>query len=181
MISTNQYQVIYADPPWSYQDKRTTGKNKAGGAENHYNTMSIEDIKQLPVKDISADTCLLFMWATFPLMPIWNEVMISWGFEYKTLGFNWIKTYPKSGKICLGVGSYTRSNSEVCLIGIKGKGSSLIKDHTISNQVIAPRERHSAKPQVFRDLIVQMVGDVPKIELFARQTSPGWDVWGNEI
>jgi N6-adenosine-specific RNA methylase IME4 len=184
MISNKKYSLIYADPPWSYTDKRDKpgpSGNTAGSASAHYPTMSIKDIKALPVSDIADDPCILFMWCTFPLMPIWNEVITGWGFQYKTLGFSWVKTYPKSGTHCIGAGAYTRSNNEVCLIAVKGKGASLIQDHSICNVVEAPRERHSAKPQIFRDKIVQLCGDIPRIELFARNTTPGWDVWGNEV
>jgi N6-adenosine-specific RNA methylase IME4 len=143
--------------------------------------MSLDDIKKLPVADIADDPCILFMWSTWPLMPVWNEVITAWGFQYKTLAFDWVKQYPKSGTICMGAGSYTRSNSEVCLLAVRGKGASLIIDHSIRNVQLAPRGVHSAKPQLFRDLIVQLVGDRPRIELFARTTTPGWNVWGNEV
>lgn len=179
-----KYNIIYADPPWSYRDKReknSASGNTGGSAAQHYPTMSISDIKKLPVDTIAANPCILFMWATWPLMPVWNDVIESWGFTYKTLAFDWVKQYPKSGKLCIGAGSYTRSNSEVCLLGVKGKGASLIADRSICNVQIAPREQHSVKPQLFRDLIVQLVGDLPRIELFARRKSPGWDVWGNEV
>jgi N6-adenosine-specific RNA methylase IME4 len=179
-----KYKVIYADPPWSYTDKRSKPGpkgNKGGGVVHHYPTLSVDDICSLPVDDIAGDPCLLFMWATWPLMPHWNRVIEAWGFKYKTLGFDWVKTYPKSGKICIGAGSYTRSNSEVCLIGVKGRGASLIQNHGIPNTHLFSRSRHSAKPPEFRDLITTLVGDVPKIELFARDKVDGWDHWGNEV
>lgn len=182
-ISDKKYNVIYADPPWSYTDKRESSGpkgNSAGSAAQHYQTMSLTDIRALPVAEIAADPCLLFMWATWPLLPQWLPVMEAWGFQYKTLGFDWVKQYPKSGKICMGAGAYTRSNSEVCLIGVRGKGASLILDHSVRNVQMAPRAKHSVKPQLFRDLIVQLVGDVPRMELFARNRTEGWDVWGNE-
>lgn len=179
-----KYSIIYADPPWSYKDKRTSpgpSGNKAGGAENHYPTMDIEAIKALPVADIADDPCILFMWVTWPLMPVWNDVVTSWGFQYKTLGFDWIKSYPKSNKLCIGAGAYTRSNVEPCIIAVRGRGASLIKDHSICNAQIHARAAHSSKPQVFRDLIVQLCGDIPRIELFSRNNSKGWDVWGNQV
>jgi N6-adenosine-specific RNA methylase IME4 len=178
-----KYQVIYADPPWSYMDKRDKpgpSGNTGGSALRQYPTMSISDIKALPVGDIADEPCILFMWATWPLMIHWNDVIEAWGFKYKTLGFDWIKQYPKSGKLCIGAGSYTRSNSEVCLIGVKGKAASMIVDRSICNVQPASRGEHSKKPELFRDLIVQLVGDRPRIELFARNSSHGWDSWGNE-
>lgn len=185
LLPDKKYQVIYADPPWSYTDKRSKPGpkgNKGGGVVHHYPTLSIDDICSLPVANITDDPALLFMWGTWPLMPYWNKVIEAWGFKFKTLGFDWVKQYPKSGKICIGAGAYTRSNSEVCLIGVKGKGASLIEDHSICNVQIAARGRHSEKPQLFRDLITKLVGsDKSKIELFARTAAPGWDCWGNEV
>ena len=101
-----------------------------------------------------------------------------WGFEYKTLGWSWIKT-TKTGKPCFGVGHYTRSNCEVCLIGKKGRPQ--VTDHGVSSVIIQPREVHSKKPDIIRELIVQLCGDQPRIELFARQSVSGWDAWGNEL
>lgn len=177
-----KYQIIYADPPWSYNDKRTKPGpkgNKAGGARNHYETISLEDIKALPVESIAEDDCMLFMWATWPLMPIWNDVITSWGFKYKTLGWEWVKT-TKGGKPRIGAGAYTRSNCEPLLIGVRGKAASLVGNHGIVNVVLAERTVHSAKPSIFRHLITELVGDRTRIELFARRSAPGWDVWGDQ-
>lgn len=179
-----KYNVIYADPPWSYTDKRTKvgpKGNKAGSAAQQYPTMTLSDIKALPVQDLAADPCILFLWGTWPLMPQWMPVIESWGFTYKTLAFDWVKQYPKSGKICMGAGAYTRSNAEVCLLAVRGKGAQLIQNRGIRNVQMAPREQHSVKPQLFRDLIVQLVGDIPRIELFSRVNAPGWDAWGDEV
>ncbi len=177
-----KYNIIYADPPWTYQDKRTKPGplgHMAGGAQPHYPTMTIKDIAAIPVHDIADDPCLLFMWVTWPLMPKWNEVITGWGFKYKTLAFEWIKT-AKSGKPRIGAGSYTRSNCEPLLLAVRGKAASLIERHNIVNVVMHQRTVHSVKPAVFRDLIVDLAGDLPRIELFARSSAAGWDVWGNE-
>lgn len=91
----NKYRIIYADPPWSYRDKR---KGSLGGAENHYPTLPIEQIKQLPVQNICSDDCILFIWGTFPCLPECLCVLQAWGFEYKTLGFSWIKTNKNNGR-----------------------------------------------------------------------------------
>lgn len=117
----NKYSIIYADPPWKYND-RMVMKGVHGnirGAESFYNTMTLEDIKALPVKEISEKNAILFLWVTMPFLPQTQEVMESWGFKYKTCGFTWIKT-TKTGKIHTGMGHYTRGNAELCLIGVRG-------------------------------------------------------------
>lgn len=179
-IPTNKkYNIIYADPPWSYRDKRSSHKRISGGAEVHYPTMSINDIKELPVGDFTDDNCMLFLWATFPNLQEALDVIAAWGFTYKTLGFSWIKTNKNNGKPFFGIGYYTKSNCEVCLIGVKGKPIKV--SNSISSVVIAPKGQHSQKPDEIRDKIVAFCGDIPRIELFARTHTPGWDVWGNEV
>jgi N6-adenosine-specific RNA methylase IME4 len=174
-----KYNIIYADPAWSYRDKRDKHPRLCGGATVHYNTMSVEDIKNMPVNDIADDNCMLFMWATFPNLPEALEVIKAWGFTYKTLGFSWIKTNKNDGKPFFGIGYYTKSNCEVCLIGVKGKP--IKESNKVSSVIISPREGHSKKPDIVRDKIVQLCGDLPRIELFARQQVQGWDCWGNEV
>jgi site-specific DNA-methyltransferase (adenine-specific) len=122
---------------------------------------------------------MLFMWATFPQLQEALDVMKAWGFKYKTLGFSWIKTNRKNGKPFFGIGYYTKSNCEVCLIGVKGKP--IKKSNSVSSVIISPIEGHSKKPDIVRQKIVEMCGDIPRLELFARQKSEGWDVWGNEV
>lgn len=170
-----RYSIIYADPPWSYKDKR----NGFGGAEDHYSTMSIEDIKKLPVNQISEKDCLLFLWVTFPNLQEGLDVIKAWGFKYKTLGFSWLKTNRKNGELFFGIGHYTRSNCEVCLIGVRGKKWNLSKK--ISSAIIHPLQEHSKKPDAIRNRIVDLCGNLPRIELFARHKAEGWDVWGNEV
>lgn len=170
-----KYSIIYADPPWNYGDRR----KGCGGAKDHYPTMKVNDICNLPIQEITAENAALFLWVTFPNLPEGLKVMNSWGFKYKTLGFSWIKTNPKSKNPFFGIGYYTRSNCEVCLLGIKGKMKPI--SNKISSVIIAPREEHSKKPDIVREKIVELFGDLPRIELFARQPTPGWDVWGNEV
>lgn len=183
MSATNRgakkYNIIYADPPWEYRDKRNKHKRLCGGAAAHYPTMKIQDIKKLPVGTIANDNSILFLWVTFPNLREGLEVMEAWGFEYKTLGFSWIKTNKRNGKPFFGIGYYTKSNCEVCLIGVKGKPPKA--SNSVSSVIISPREEHSKKPDEVRERIVQLCGDLPRIELFARQKTPGWDVWGNEV
>ena len=179
IYNTNKkYNIVYADPPWNYNDKRT-GKKMSGGASNHYSTMKLNDIKKLPIGNLTNENCMLFLWATFPNLQEALEVIKAWGFKYKTLGFSWIKTNKKNGKPFFGIGYYTKSNCEVCLIGVKGRPFK--ESDAISSVVIAPREEHSKKPNEVREKIVTLCGDVPRIELFARQKVNGWDCWGNEV
>lgn len=179
IYNTNKkYNIIYADPPWNYNDKRS-GKKLSGGASNHYKTMKTEEIKNLPVRELADENCMLFMWATFPNLQEALNVIKAWGFKYKTLGFSWIKTNKKNGKPFFGIGYYTKSNCEVCLIGVKGKP--IKQSNSVSSVIISPREEHSKKPDIVREKIVELIGDVPKIELFARQKVDNWDCWGNEI
>lgn len=174
-----KYKIIYADPPWSYSDKRGGDKGKAhGGATAHYGTMSINDIKELDVKSIADDDCMLFIWVTFPLLQEGLDTIKAWGFKFKTLGFSWIKTNKKSGTPFFGIGWYTKSNCEVCLIATKGK---LFKvSNKVSSVLIEPIDGHSRKPNEARKRIVEFAGDVPRIELFCRDSPEGWDTWGNE-
>lgn len=178
-----KYSIIYADPPWSYRDKAQAGKR---GVEFKYPTMTIDDIKNLPVHRITDDDCVLFLWVTFPLLQEGLDTIKAWGFEYKTVAFNWIKKNKKSDSPFWGMGNWTRSNSEICLMGVKGKPKresarvhSVIGTH--EEVVYSPIREHSRKPDEIREKIVELCGDVPRIELFARESTDGWDVWGNEV
>lgn len=171
-----KYNIIYADPPWQYKDKCNAGKR---GADFHYKTMKIKDIYNLPVNNIADKDCILFLWCTFPFIQEGLNTIKEWGFKYKTIGFNWIKLNKKTPSLFYGMGSYTRSNSEICLIGIKGKPK--IISHSILSVLIQEREEHSKKPEIIRDKIVQLCGDLPRIELFARKKVDGWDCFGNEV
>lgn len=178
MNTEKKYSVIYADPPWHYNDKRT-GKKLSGGAVNHYPLMKLPELKALPIGDLAEDNCMLFIWVTFPNLKEGLELIEAWGFTYKTLGFSWIKTNKRDGKPFFGIGYYTKSNCEVCLIGVKGKPIKV--SNSVSSAVISPRMEHSKKPDSVREDIVRLCGNVPRIELFARQEVEGWDCWGNEV
>lgn len=168
------YQIIYADPPWRYDQKGVEG-----AAEQHYSTMSQEDICRLPIKSISAKDSILFLWATFPQLPAALQVISAWGFKYKTVAFLWLKKNRKADSWFFGLGFWTRGNAEVCLLATRGHPKR--KSANIHQFIISPIEAHSKKPDIVRDRIVELAGDVPRIELFARQMTPGWDVWGNEV
>lgn len=171
-----KYKVIYADPPWSYKDKCHSGKR---GVDYKYSTMSIDDIKNLPVKDIAEDDSVLFLWCTFPLIKEGIDCLEAWGFTYKTIAFNWVKVYEKSGKLFWGMGNWTRSNSEICLLGVRGKPKRIAKN--VHSVILSPVEHHSKKPDEIRKRIVDLMGNVSRIELFAREKSEGWVCLGNGI
>ena len=170
-----KYSIIYADPAWSYRDKALAG-NRGAGCK--YDVMSIDDIKNLPVKDLADDNCILFMWVTFPKLDECLDVIKAWSFEYKTVGFTWVKKY-KNGDNFMGMGRWTRANAEICMIATKGKPKRI--NAGIRQIIESVPERHSKKPDIVRDKIIELVGDLPRIELFARDRVEGWDAWGNEI
>lgn len=171
-----KYQIIYADPPWSYQN----GGVPQGGVNAQYPTMKLQDIKNLPIEELADDNCVLLLWATFPQLQEALDVIKAWGFTYKTLGFSWLKTN-KDGSPFFGIGYYAKSNQEVCLLGVRGKAHSLVISNSVSSFVSTGRTKHSEKPQIFREKIIELFGDRPRIELFAREKKDGWDVWGNEV
>ena len=174
---SKKYNIIYADPPWSYQN----GGVPQGGVNAQYKTMKLQDIKDLPIDEISEDISVLFMWATFPQLQEALEVIKAWGFTYKTLGFSWIKTNKNNGEPFFGIGYYAKSNCEVCLMATKGKAHSLVKSNKVSSVLIHKRTKHSKKPDIVAEKIVELFGDIPRIELFARDKKEGWDVFGNEV
>lgn len=168
-----KYKIIYADPPWRYNDRKCNG-----ACEHHYQTMKIEEICELPVNKIADDDCVLFLWATYPMLTEALRLIESWGFQYKTIGFQWIKLNRSGKGKFFGLGRWTRGNTEPCLIATKGKPKRI--NNAISQIIESPIAEHSKKPSIVRGKIVSLIGDIPRIELFARQTPKGWDYWGNE-
>ena len=175
--SKKKYNIILADPPWSFQHYSDKGKGKS--PDNYYKCQKLQDIKDLPIGELAAKDCILFMWVTYPFLQKSFEVLKAWGFEYKTVAFTWVKKN-KSGKGWFwGMGYWTRSNAEICLLATKG---SITKQSSSVHQIIdTPVESHSKKPDITREKIIKLCGDIPRIELFAREKTEGWDVWGNEI
>ncbi len=173
-----KYKIIYADPPWSY--KVWSKKGLGRSAESHYPTMDKENIQNLNVKDICEKDCVLFLWVTAPCLEEGLELIKKWGFEYKTIGFNWVKRNKKANSWFWGMGYYTRANVELCLLATKGKLLKRISRRV--HQIVDDRIlRHSEKPNSVREKIVELFGDLPRIELFAREKMEGWDVWGDEV
>ncbi len=172
-----KYNIIYADPPWSYSDKM--GNNSSFmSATSAYQTQSIEWIKGLKVNDIADKNCVLFLWAVSPLLPEALDTMKAWGFKYTTVAFVWSKLTKNNIKIA-NMGRWTMGNVELCLLGKKGKPQRQVKN--IRQLVEAERTVHSKKPEEVRNRIVSLIGEVPRVELFARNKSEGWDAWGNEV
>ena len=168
---SGKYDIIYADPPWSYEQKVPTSLT---AATDHYETMSNDEITDLPVSGITSDDSLLFMWAVSPNLDVAIEVGKSWGFDYKTVAFVWDKQLPVSG-------FYTMSQCELCLVFKRGRIPSPRGKRNIKQFLSCKRSSHSYKPDQIRCGITEMFPEQSKIELFARHRFPGWDCWGNEI
>jgi len=164
-----KYQIIYADPPWSYRDKM---KGYSFSLDHEYKTQSRQWIARLPIANLAEDTACLFLWATSPLLDEGIKTMADWGFHYKTVAFVWSK-YTKTGKLVSNLGRWTMGNVELCLLGVKGKPNKWRRNNSIKQLVQAERTRHSVKPNEVRKRIVDLLGDRPRIELFARERIAG--------
>ena len=174
---TKKYQVIYADPPWSIQTTSQVPSGRPGARP--YIAMRQVDIFNLPIKEIADDNCVLLLWATAPLLPEALYLIKAWGFEYKSVAFTWVKRNKKSDGWFWGMGWWTRSNPEYCLLATKGTPKR--NEKNVHSVVDARVMEHSKKPDSVAEDIVRLCGDVPRVELFARQQREGWDVWGNEV
>ncbi len=141
--------------------------------------MSLDEIRALPVGKLAAKDCALFLWITFPQLHEAFSVLRAWGFSYKTVAFAWVKLNRKVPTLFWGMGHWTRSNMELCLLATRGSPKRC--NAGVHQIIMAPVEEHSKKPDEARERIVALMGDVPRVELFARQSPPGWDVWGNEV
>lgn len=177
MSNKKKYKIIYADPPWQFNNKKTGG-SMSSGAASKYLTTGIEGLKQMPVGDIADDNCVLIMWWVGAMPQEALDLVSAWGFTVKNMnGFVWRKLTKKLLDF-FGMGFYTRAGSESAIIAIKGKVKPA--SHSVRAVISAPVERHSKKPQAFRDSIVELFGDLPRLEMFAREAHEGWDVFGNE-
>ena len=181
-----QYGVIYADPPWRFATYSDKGKGRS--AEAHYDCLSPDEIKALPVASWAARDAVLLLWATDPLLPRALEVIEAWGFVYKTVGFYWVKLNKTADPITLGngpllaerdfftgLGFWTRANPEPCLLATRGHPKRSAGD--VPKLLIAPRREHSRKPDQAHARIERLLPG-PYLELFARHNRPGWDAWG---
>lgn len=189
-LPRGHFKAIYADPAWKFYNwsKRPwwerADKNTSRAAERHYDTMSIEDMAALPVADLAAEDSVLFMWATWPTLPDALKLIEAWGFTYKTCGFDWMKAHAgqiemfrEDVDVQVGMGYWTRANSEPCLLATRGKPKRINAD--VRMGIIEPRRQHSRKPDCVPSRIERLV-DGPYLELFARTQRQGWTVWGNQ-
>jgi N6-adenosine-specific RNA methylase IME4 len=180
-----KYQIIYADPPWSYYNDSTANPDCTtvrGMRRPPYKVMSTNAIKHLPIEKIADKNAILFIWTTDYHLRKCMDVIESWGFEYKTVAFAWQKKNKQGKSVCF-MGAYTmKSGIELCLLATRGRDAHrLVKKHNVRALIETQRLVHSQKPDDARNRIVELLGDLPRIELFAREKKDGWDVWGDEI
>ena len=172
-----KYNIIYADPAWHFKSWSKKGNERS--AIRHYDCLNINDICNLPVNDIANDDCILFIWVIDSMLPEALQVIKKWNFKYKTVAFTWVKQNKKSDGYFTGMGYWTRCNPEQCLLATKGNPKRLSK--AVRQLIISKRQEHSRKPDEIRKRIIELCGDLPRIELFARNRYKGWESWGNEI
>lgn len=177
-MPSKKYRIIYADPPWNFENWSEKGEDR--NVKNHYSCMSMKDIAALPVGDMAEDDALLFLWVTDPLMDQQIAIMQGWGFTYKTVAFTWVKLNANTPGYFMGMGYYTRSNPEMVLLGRRGTPGRPVVGN-IRQLVVEPRREHSRKPDIIRDNIDAMYPTGDRIELFARSRARGWDAWGNQV
>lgn len=187
-LPRNHYGAIYADPPWHFAawsgDKLLWDGSRTRATERHYDTLSARDLRELPVVDLSAPDSVLFLWTSWPYLQEAMLLIPAWGFTYKTCAFSWMKAradqldfFRDDADVQVGLGYWTRSNSEMCLLATKGSPKRLNAD--VRQGIIEPRREHSRKPDCVAGRIERLVAG-PYVELFARTTRPGWDSWGNQ-
>jgi len=191
-LPRNYYGAVLADPPWRFQTYNERGRELLpdwqpfkGSPLRHYRTMSIEEIRALPVSEIAADDCALFLWISWPMLVDALSVVEAWGFTYKTCAFAWMKAHAGQLELFqddlpdqMGLGYWTRANSEVCLLATRGQPKR--RDAGVRQAIIEPRREHSRKPYCTYGRIERLVAG-PYVELFARERRPGWDCWGDEV
>ncbi len=187
-LQRGHYRVILADPPWQFNSlwgsrpKKTEAGYPSRAVDAHYDTLTIDQICELPVIDLAAEDCVLFMWTCWPVLQASFRVIEAWGFTYKTCAFSWMKADPyrlfaDDKTPFAGMGYWTRANTEPCLLATRGKPKRLNAD--VRQGIISERREHSRKPDEIHGRIERLVAG-PRAELFARAPREGWDVWGNE-
>lgn len=182
-LERGKYGAILADPPWGFQTWSGPEKKVASrGTVAPYQTMEMADLGALPVADLAAEDCALFVWIVWPTLPEALDLINKWGFKYKTCAFTWLKAdqyrlFALEEDVRMGLGYWTRANSEVCPLATRGKPKR--KDNGVRQGIIEPIRQHSRKPDCVHERIQRLVAG-PYCELFARAKRPGWDVWGNQ-
>jgi N6-adenosine-specific RNA methylase IME4 len=191
-LPRRHFKAILADPPWRFKTYNEAGRQRCpdwkpfkGSPSIHYDTMSLDELCTLPVADLAAPDCCLFIWITWPLLLESLNVIEAWGFNYKTCAFDWVKAqvnqidmFREDADVQIGMGFWTRSNSEPCLLAVRGQPKRI--DAGVRMGIIEPRRQHSRKPDCVHQRIERLVAG-PYLELFARKTRPGWTSWGNEV
>lgn len=191
-LPRNHFAAVYADPPWHFKTYNAEGRKRSpdwkplkGSPSIHYDTMSEDDIRALPVADLLADDAVLFLWICWPLLHEALQLVSAWGFKYKTCAFSWIKAdatqtefFRDDADVQVGMGYWTRANSEVCLLATRGRPKR--KNADVRQAIIEPRREHSRKPSCVYERIERLV-DGPYLELFARNTRRGWSSFGNQV
>jgi N6-adenosine-specific RNA methylase IME4 len=170
-----KFDIVLADPPWDFETWSDKGRDRSPD----YPLMDLADIMMLPVKDITSDNSVLFLWCTNPFMPLVEAVMDRWGFKYSTKAFCWVKKNKVANTPFMGLGYWTRANPEDCWLGTKGSPKRRSKG--VKQLVISRLGEHSSKPVVVKHRIVELMGDLPRIELFARDVTPGWHAIGYDV
>jgi len=174
-LPDKKYKVIYADPPWYFKTYSNLGEGRS--AKKHYPCMEVKDIASLPINKLADKDCVLLMWVVNPMLNLSFDIIKSWGFKYKTVGFTWAKTNKNKSSYFTGLGYWTRSNPEMCLLATKGNPKRISK--SVPQLIISERREHSRKPDEMYTHIEKLL-EGPYIELFARTKRSGWDSWGNE-
>ena len=170
------YGCILADPPWTYDDTADAGKR---GAAHKYSLLTDAALQSMPIAQLAAPDCVLFLWATFPKIHEALALIPAWGFVYKTVAFVWVKTSGGATGVAWGMGRWTRSNAELCILATRGRPKRA--DAGVHQIIFAPPAKHSAKPHETYNRIERLLPPCPRLELFARNERSGWDAWGNEV
>lgn len=173
-LRPNHYGLILADPPWRFRTWNATNSKKSAAA--HYNLMTHDDLCHLPVERLAAPDCVLVMWATQAMLPEALRLMKVWNFRYKTAGA-WAKQSLTGKKWAFGTGYVLRCAAEFYLVGTRGQPKALVRN--VRNLIVAPNREHSRKPDEMHANLERLFPG-PRCELFARESRPGWDTWGNQ-
>ena len=170
------YKICLCDPAWSFETYSDKGRDRSPD----YHLSSLDRMKSLTVPDIMDKDSVCVMWATYPQLPEALELLEAWGYKYTTTLFTWVKLNKTGQGYFMGLGYYTRANPEIAILGKRGKGLPVLS-HDIPNLIVSRIRKHSQKPDEVRDKIVQLFGDLPRIELFARRRWTGWSAWGSDV
>jgi N6-adenosine-specific RNA methylase IME4 len=176
-LPAGPFGAVLADPPWRFRTWSET--NQAKSASRHYQLMEMADMEAMPVAEVAADDCVLLMWAVNPMLPQALRLIDAWGFKLKTVAFTWAKRSPRNTSWHVGLGYWTRQNTEQCLLATRGKPKRKPTATSVQQLLVSPRREHSRKPDEQYKRIEALV-DGPYLELFARQPWPGWTAWGNQ-